>query len=244
VKWSCEPARAEDVPGAIARAYHVAMQPPAGPTFVSIPEDDWDVPCEPVEGRDVRSAFRADPRGIEAVAAALAASARPAVVVGPAVDRDGAWDHVIELVERCGAAVWVSPLSSRCSFPEDHAAFAGFLVPERRKLAAQLAQHDVVVVIGAPVFTYHVHADGPFVAPGTSSARAGSQLHFTYGLGSWLASSENRNGSSGSIARVCWPAVMTSGARLRIAVKMLPRAWPTPTALCRLTNAALPVAWA
>src|SRR5215208_5623772 len=27
VKWSCEPARAEDVPAAIARAYHLAMQP-------------------------------------------------------------------------------------------------------------------------------------------------------------------------------------------------------------------------
>src|ERR1051325_1286096 len=41
VKWSCEPARAEDVPAALARAYYVAMQAPRGPTFVSIPIDDW-----------------------------------------------------------------------------------------------------------------------------------------------------------------------------------------------------------
>ena len=41
VKWSCEPARAEDVPLAIARAYYVAMQPPRGPVLVSIPADDW-----------------------------------------------------------------------------------------------------------------------------------------------------------------------------------------------------------
>ena len=46
VKWSCEPARAEDVPAAIARAYYTAMQPPRGPTFVSIPVDDWDRPCD------------------------------------------------------------------------------------------------------------------------------------------------------------------------------------------------------
>jgi benzoylformate decarboxylase len=169
VKWSGEPARAEDVPLAIARAYHLAMQPPRGPTFVSVPEDDWDVELtgEPVVAREVHAAFRGDPSALGAVAAALAASARPAVVVGPGVDRDGAWDAVVELVERIGAAVWVSPLSSRCSFPEDHPAFAGFLVPERRKLAAQLAPHDVVLVLGAPVFTYHVHADGPFVAEGT-----------------------------------------------------------------------------
>ena len=41
VKWSCEPARAEDVPLAIARAYYVAMQEPKGPVLVSIPADDW-----------------------------------------------------------------------------------------------------------------------------------------------------------------------------------------------------------
>ncbi len=48
VKWSCEPARAADVPAAIARAYYTAMQPPRGPTFVSIPVDDWDRPCATV----------------------------------------------------------------------------------------------------------------------------------------------------------------------------------------------------
>src|SRR6185369_11823032 len=37
VKWSVEPARAEDVPLAIARAYYIAMQPPRGPVLVSIP---------------------------------------------------------------------------------------------------------------------------------------------------------------------------------------------------------------
>jgi benzoylformate decarboxylase len=49
VKYSIEPARAEDVPSAIARAYYVAMQPPCGPTFVSVPIDDWTRPAQPVE---------------------------------------------------------------------------------------------------------------------------------------------------------------------------------------------------
>jgi benzoylformate decarboxylase len=44
VKWAVEPARAQDVPAAIARAYYVAMEPPCGPTFVSVPVDDWDQP--------------------------------------------------------------------------------------------------------------------------------------------------------------------------------------------------------
>ena len=51
VKWSVEPARAANVPAAIARAYYVSMQPPRGPTLVSVPVDDWDRPCVPVAGR-------------------------------------------------------------------------------------------------------------------------------------------------------------------------------------------------
>ena len=34
VKWACEPARAEDVPAALVRAFHIALTPPMGaPVF-------------------------------------------------------------------------------------------------------------------------------------------------------------------------------------------------------------------
>ncbi len=168
MKWSCEPARAADVPAAIARAYHTAMQRPYGPTFVSIPEDDWDAETDAIEARHVAGEFVGDDAALRAVAEALRGSARPALVVGPGVDRDGAWDVTVELAERSGALVWVSPLSSRCSFPEDHPAFAGFLTPQRPRSPGSSPTHDLVVVLGAPVFTYHVHADGPFLAEGTT----------------------------------------------------------------------------
>src|SRR5438093_579460 len=41
VKWSYEPARAQDEPLALGRGIHLASLPPRGPTFVSIPMDDW-----------------------------------------------------------------------------------------------------------------------------------------------------------------------------------------------------------
>src|ERR1700738_4351939 len=58
VKWSCEPARAEDVPLAIARAYYTAMMPPRGPVLVSVPADDWAKPCDPVAARVVSTEIR------------------------------------------------------------------------------------------------------------------------------------------------------------------------------------------
>src|SRR5215469_11510199 len=90
VKWSCEPARAEDVPAAIARAYYTAMQPPRGPTFVSIPVDDWDRFCEPLPPRQVSSEVRGDARMLRKVAEELSAADRPVFVVGASVARDDA----------------------------------------------------------------------------------------------------------------------------------------------------------
>jgi benzoylformate decarboxylase len=166
VKWSCEPARAEDVPAAIARAYYTAMQLPRGPTFVSVPVDDWDRFCDPVEARRLGMIMRGDPEVLAEIAEALSACLRPALVVGAAVARDDAWDEVLALAERHRATVWAAPNSGRNSFPEDHLLFAGFLAADREKIVASLDGHDLILVLGAPVFTYHVEGFGGHIPDG------------------------------------------------------------------------------
>lgn len=168
VKWSIEPARAEDVPLAIANACRRALQHPCGPVFVSVPSDDWDRPAARVPLRAVSFATRPDPDLLAKVAEALNGSVRPAFVVGAEIDRDGAWDEIVALAERHEAAVFVAPMSARCSFPEDHRLFHGFLPAARTDIVDRLSRYDLVLVIGAPVFTYHVEGPGPHVAPGTA----------------------------------------------------------------------------
>ena len=156
VKWSCEPARGEDVPAALERAWHIAMQRPCGPTFVSIPLDDWKAPAVTRPARAAAFDYAPDPANLSRIAEALNRSRRPAFVVGPAVDRDDMWAETVTLAEKAQAAVWASPMSSRAGFPEEHRLFAGFLPPAPGPLADILDQHDFVLVLGAPVFTYHV----------------------------------------------------------------------------------------
>jgi benzoylformate decarboxylase len=176
VKWSVEPARAKDVPNAIATAYRLAMQPPCGPCFVSVPADDWARPADPVRPRRVARELGPDPAGIREIADALAASRKPAIVLGPGVDRDGAVDLAVALAERAQAAVWASPFSMRASFPERHPLFAGFLQAGPPMVAEALAPYDLVLVVGAPVFTFHVEGecrvfdDGPALFQITDNA--------------------------------------------------------------------------
>lgn len=167
VKWSCEPARAEDVPFAIARAYYVAMQPPRGPVFVSVPVDDWDRECEPVEPRIVSQSIRGDAALLHDAALALATAAQPVFIIGAQIALENAWDDVISLAERHRAKVWISPMSGRNAFPENHPQFAGFLPPSRAKIVQALEGHDLAIVLGAGAFTYHTEGTGPFVPVGT-----------------------------------------------------------------------------
>jgi benzoylformate decarboxylase len=156
VKFSVEPARPEDVPAAIARAYYVAMQPPCGPTFVSVPIDDWTHATQVLAARLVSREIGPDPQAMKSLATALAASKHPALVVGPGVDRAQTVDLMVKVAEKARATVWVSPFSARCSFPERHPQFLGFLQASPAQLSDALREHDLVVVIGAPVFTFHV----------------------------------------------------------------------------------------
>ena len=72
VKWDYEPPRPEDVPAALLRAWAMAIQPPAGPVFLSIPMDDFDKPCPKLPAvRNVSRNLGADEENLAPVITAL-----------------------------------------------------------------------------------------------------------------------------------------------------------------------------
>jgi benzoylformate decarboxylase len=168
VKWACEPARAQDVPLAIARGYHEAMTPPRGPVFISVPVDDWDAETDWVPARAVATLNPGDPEAIARLAAALEQARRPAFVLGAGTARDGAWDALVALAEQQKAGVYVAPYCSRNVFPENHPLFLGFLPAFRKRLTAMLDGHDLVVAMGGPLNLYHAEGSGPHLPAGAS----------------------------------------------------------------------------
>lgn len=167
VKWVCEPLRADDVPAAIARGYYIAMQPPMGPVFISIPMDDWTHECQPVPVRNVSQVVYADPLKLVDLCHALDASKNPALVVGSQIEEDHAFEQVLALAAHLDADVYQEPIASRWTFPRRHRLFRGALLPGQRPLAEQLAAHETVVVLGAPVFLYYSYVPGDPLRPGT-----------------------------------------------------------------------------
>lgn len=167
VKWSYEPLRAEDVPAAIVRGYHLAMLPPRGPVFISIPMDDWTHQCEPISTREVHQTVMPDPAALEHVVQALNSSRNPALIAGAQIEEDQGWNEVVALAEHLNADVYQQPLPPRWTFPRTHRLFRGGLLPAQRPLSDQLRDYDAVVVLGAPVFLYYAYVPGAPINPGT-----------------------------------------------------------------------------
>jgi benzoylformate decarboxylase len=168
VKWAYQPARAQDVPGAIMRAYAVAVQPPAGPVFVSIPLDDWDQPAlGDAVIRTVSSRYSPDPQRVALFAERIQKSKNPVLIYGPEIERSGGWGAAVKFAERLNAPVYMSPLADRASFPQTHPQFRGMAPIAIGPMCKALRGHDLVIVIGAQVFRYYPFVAGDYLPEGT-----------------------------------------------------------------------------
>ena len=167
VKWAYEPLRAEDVPAAIARGCYLAIQPPMGPVFLSIPMDDWTHECQNLSVRKVSPIVEPDSPALGEVVRALNSSVNPAFVVGSQIEEDKAWNEVVALAEHLNADIYQQPIPPRWTFPRTHRLFRGGLLPAQSPLANQLAGYDTVVVLGAPIFLYYAYVPGHTIKAGT-----------------------------------------------------------------------------
>jgi benzoylformate decarboxylase len=166
------PPRAQDVPGAIARAAHAARTH-RGPALVIVPMDDWAQPAEDLPlpaPAELRLPGAPDAGTVREVAVMLDTAAAPAVVVGAGADHPTVWTALTLLAERLDCDVWQESFGARAGFPQDHPCFAGHLPADRTRLREALSPYDVVLSVGAPVFRQYPYEPGPLVRPGTRLA--------------------------------------------------------------------------
>ncbi|HEX7627055.1 MAG TPA: thiamine pyrophosphate-dependent enzyme [Gaiellaceae bacterium] len=168
--WVSQPARAQDVPGALERAYHEA-QTHLGPAIVIVPMGDWlEEAGEPHEVAAPQRVLRpgaVDAESVAALAELLDHSEHPAFVAGARLDTPERWAALAALAERLGAPVYQEPFSGQAGFPQDHPLWAGPLPFLRPQLRETLAPYDFVLAVGAPAFRQSAYDPGPFVREGT-----------------------------------------------------------------------------
>ena len=186
-KWSVQVERADELGPILQRAFKIANEAPAGPVFVALPIDVMEQETSIAAGRPGHSytATRPDPAGIAAMAKLLAAAKSPAIVAGDDIARAGADKTLVKLVEKLGASVWFEGLRGQNSFPTDRPAYRGTLAFDALGVARQLADSDLVLMVGGPFFEEVWYAPGSPFAAGTKvlQIEAGaSRLAYNFAL--------------------------------------------------------------
>jgi len=164
-KWAYEVRRAEEAPAALRRALKVALTPPTGPVFLALPMDLMTPVIEDAgEGPPpVAARTRPEPGALARAAEILGAARAPLVIAGDGVARAGAGAALVALAERLGARVHGEPFYRRTSFPGTHPLWRGGLYPGPAAVRRALEGFDAVLIVGATVFTWFLHAPGaPF----------------------------------------------------------------------------------
>jgi benzoylformate decarboxylase len=168
VKWSYEVRRLADLPRAVHRAATTALAPPRGPVFLSIPSDVLTESAELELGTPTRigSGVRPDPAAVEQAVRLIGIARSPIIFAGDAVAQCGAHSQIVRFAEVLGAPVYADDLANTASFPASHPLFAGTVARRGAAMRAVLDGHDLLVSIGADLFTLSVGGGPEPVPPG------------------------------------------------------------------------------
>jgi benzoylformate decarboxylase len=160
VKWAVEVTRAADLPRIIHRAAKIALTPPTGPVFLSLPGDVLDETLEMDMGRPVRVEAAARPADatLEEILKMLLAARRPAILAGHELALRDAFPEAVELAELLGAAVYQSSIPYSAQFPTEHPAFMGTLTRQQKQVRATLEPHDLLLCLGADLLRMSVYS--------------------------------------------------------------------------------------
>ncbi len=175
VKWAVEVNRLQDLPRIVHRAAKVAMTPPTGPVFISLPGDI----LNERDALDLGQATRVDAAGrpsdeaLNRLADRLLAAQRPVIVAGHEIATADALREAATFAELLGAPVYQQTVCDGAHFLSEHPAFMGALTRDQREVRETLSPYDLMFCIGSDVLRMSVYSDTDPMPDGLAVVQVG-----------------------------------------------------------------------
>ena len=175
VKWAVEVNRLQDLPRIVRRAAKVAMTPPTGPVFISLPGDvlnEQDA-LELGQATRVDTAGRPTDEALERLADRLLAARRPVLLAGHEIATSDALEEAAAVAEALGAPVYQQTVCDGAHFLSEHPAFMGGLSREQRDVRDTLAPYDLMFCMGSDVLRMSVFSETDPLPDGMALVQVG-----------------------------------------------------------------------
>jgi benzoylformate decarboxylase len=160
VKWAIEVTRLQDLPRIVRRAAKVALTPPTGPVFISLPGDILDAEGAIDLGKSTRvdANTRPSDEALQRLARRLLEASNPVLLAGHELSTHDALKEAAELAEVLGAPVYQQTVPYTAQYLSEHPAFLGALTRNQSQVRAALQPYDLMVCLGADVLRMSVYS--------------------------------------------------------------------------------------
>jgi benzoylformate decarboxylase len=175
VKWAVEVTRLEDLPRIMRRAAKVAMTPPTGPVFISLPGDILNLEG----GIDLGSSTRIDTRVrpsdevLDAMAARILKSQKPIMIVGDEIVKSDALAEAAAFAEAFGCPVLQQSVSYGAHFLSENPCYIGGLNREQPDVRKALTPYDLMIAVGSDPIRMSVWSEVEPMPPGLAMVQIG-----------------------------------------------------------------------
>ncbi|MEX2240501.1 MAG: thiamine pyrophosphate-dependent enzyme [Burkholderiales bacterium] len=160
VKWAVEATRVEDLPRIVRRAAKVALTPPTGPVFISLPGDVLEQEADIDLGAPTRIDARTRPsdEALAELARRLLAAKNPVILAGQELSIHDAFAEATALAELLGAGVYQQTVPYAAQYPSAHRAYLGALTRVQKSVRAALEPFDLLLCLGADLLRMSVYS--------------------------------------------------------------------------------------
>ncbi|MDG1887671.1 MAG: thiamine pyrophosphate-binding protein, partial [Alphaproteobacteria bacterium] len=160
VKWAVEVTRLQDLPRIVRRAAKIAMTPPMGPVFISLPGDILNEEGALELGARTRVDTKVRPvdATLDRLADKVLAASNPVIVAGHELATDDALNEAAEFASILGCPVYQQTVQYGAHFLSEHPGYIGALTRDQQQVRDVLSPHDLLIVLGADVLRMSVWA--------------------------------------------------------------------------------------
>ncbi|MBV8168501.1 MAG: thiamine pyrophosphate-binding protein [Alphaproteobacteria bacterium] len=177
VKWATEVTRIEDLPRIVHRAAKIAMTPPTGPVFISLPGDILNA----FAAIDLGAATRVDTRtrpsdeSLRALADKILSAKRPVIIAGHEIVTSDAFDDAARFADVMGCPVYDQTVLQGAHFPSEHPLFLGVLTRDQKRVRERLEPYDMIVSLGSDFLRMSVYSEVEPLPPHVAVVQIGQR---------------------------------------------------------------------